>query len=395
MQATSPSFSRLVGGILLVAGSCIGAGMLGLPVLSGAAGFTPSIFVFLICWLFMVSTGFLLLEVNLWFGQSANLITMAEQTLGRWGKGVSWVVFLYLFYCLMVAYMAASGTLVADFTAVYAKAPIPKWLGSLLFSLIFGALIYKGTHAVDWFNRLLMGGLVVAYVTLILLGAKHVNVSLLGRQDWKAATLVVPIAVISFGYHNLLPSLTSYLDGHVRSLKWVILVGSAIPLLIYLIWEWLILGIVPAQEFQGALDQGELATQSLYNVVGSSWIAGLAQAFAFFAIITSFLSVALSFVDFLADGLGIRNSLNRIVPIALVLVPPFVFALLHPTIFLIALNYASGFGAVILFGIVPALMVWKGRYQKKISAPQLVPGGKFVLILIFLFSGWVMLLQVL
>ena len=52
------------GGILLVAGCCIGAGMLGLPVLSAQAGFAPSILMFFVCWLFMARTGLLLLEVN-------------------------------------------------------------------------------------------------------------------------------------------------------------------------------------------------------------------------------------------------------------------------------------------------------------------------------------------
>ncbi|NGX44712.1 MAG: hypothetical protein K1060chlam3_00887, partial [Candidatus Anoxychlamydiales bacterium] len=33
----------VLGGMLLIAGSCIGAGMLGLPVLLGLTGFFPSI----------------------------------------------------------------------------------------------------------------------------------------------------------------------------------------------------------------------------------------------------------------------------------------------------------------------------------------------------------------
>ena len=79
----------LFGGILLVAGCCIGAGMLGLPVLSAEAGFKPSIFIFIICWLYMVTTGLLLLEVNLWFGKEINIVTMSEKTLGPIGKAVS------------------------------------------------------------------------------------------------------------------------------------------------------------------------------------------------------------------------------------------------------------------------------------------------------------------
>jgi len=59
-----------------------------------------------------------------------------------------------------------------------------------------------------------------------------------------------------------------------------------------------------------------------------------------------------------------------------------------------ALNYAGGFGAVIIFGILPALMVWSGRYNKGLKGPQFIPGGKIMLVLVMLCSLGVLLLQV-
>lgn len=383
-----------IGGILLVAGCCIGAGMLGLPVLSAQAGFQPSLVMFFICWLYMLFTGLLLLEVNLWYGGEIGVITMAERTLGRTGKIVSWLVFAFLFYSLMVAYIAASGSLMTDFIGEATGYYLHSNVGSVFFCLLFGVLLYLGTGAVDWFNRLLMLGLVLSYVILVGVGASHVQPNLLQHHNWSAVTMVIPAMIISFGFHNLIPSLTTYFHGHVKSLKGVVILGSAIPLLIYLIWEWLILGIVPLQDFQTALDQGEIATEALKNSVGASWVVDVAQFFAFFAIVTSFLSVALSFVDFLADGLKIKKTpQGKMLLALLVLGPPFLCALLYPTIFLTALNIAGGFGAVILFGILPALMVWKGRYTQQLGLPQLVPGGKPLLIVIIGFAVWVMALQ--
>lgn len=387
--------SSLLGGILLIAGCCIGAGMLGLPVLSAMAGFVPATFIFIICWLFMVSTGLLLLEVNLWFGEDINIVTMAERTLGAPGKWVSWFVFLFLFYCLMVAYVAASGSLMADLMEQCIGWSLSHALGSLAFCLLFGLLIYLGTGAVDWFNRILMLGLILSYVLLISMGFNHVDTSLLKHQDWHAAAMVVPAVIVSFGFHNLVPSLNNYFKGQVKTLVTAIFIGSAIPLVIYLLWEWLILGLVPLANFKGALDQGELATHALKTAVGVSWILDIAQAFAFFAIITSFLSVALSFVDFLADGLNIKKTAQgKIFLISLVLLPPFICSLIYPSVFLMALNYAGGFGAATLFGILPALMAWKGRYQSPDNPDRLhlVPGGKPVLVAIIVFALAVMIL---
>lgn len=393
---TSPSIQKgsLLGGTLLVAGCCIGAGMLGLPVLSAQAGFIPSAFVFFFCWLFMLSTGLLLLEVNLWYGGEVSIITMAGRTLGHPGKIVSWLVFLFLFYSLMVAYVAASGSLINDFIGQSTGMQWHVGVGELLFCLLFGIVLYLGTGAVDWFNRFLMLGLVISYVALISFGARHVNSDLLVHHDWTAASLVIPAVIVSFGFHNLIPSLTTYFNSQVKPLILSIVLGSLIPLFIYLIWEWLILGIVPLQNFESALDQGEIATDALKQAVGTSWVVSVAQSFAFFAIVTSFLSVALSFVDFLADGLKIKKSpQGKIILAFLVLGPPFICALLYPTIFLIALNTAGGFGAVILFGILPALMVWKGRYSQNLEKPQLVPGGKPLLVFIIGLSAWIIALQ--
>lgn len=387
----------LLGGILLVAGCCIGAGMLGLPILSAMAGFKPSIFMFILSWIFMLSTGLLLLEVNLWFKEDINIVTMAGRTLGKWGKVIAWVVFLFLFYCLMVAYSAGSGALVADFLEEPLGFLLPSWVGSFFMVAIFGVMIYLGTKAVDEFNRLLMLGLILSYILLVVMGTPHVNLSYLAHENWGASLLVIPAMIVSFGFHNLVPSLTTYLNHDIKRLRWTLIIGSAIPLIIYLVWEWLLLGLIPVEGkngFKEAFDQGDMTTRVLKAAVGSSWIVEIAHYFAFFAVVTSFLAVALSFVDFLSDGLHVKKTpKGKIFLCLLALMPPFLFALIYPKIFLVALGYAGGFGAVILFGLLPVAMAWSGRYIKKLNQPQILPGGKFALILIVICSLIVILLQ--
>lgn len=385
------------GAILLIAGCCIGAGMLGLPVISAVAGFEPSLFMFLISWLFMTSTALLLLEVNLWFSDEVSIISMADKTLGFAGKIVGWLCFAFLFYALGVAYISASGELISDFMNETTGLKISPWIGSLGVSVLFGLFVYLGTHSVDLFNRLLMAGLVISYILLVILGAPHVNSDYLKHKDWSMAALVLPVMIISFGFHNLVPSLTTYLKKDVRRLRLAIICGSSIPLIVYLIWEWLILGLVPVNGEGGFLEvvqEGNMATEVLKNAVGSLWVVDVVQYFAFFAILTSFLGNSLSFVDFLADGLKIeKDRIGKFFLCLIVIAPSFILALIYPRIFLIALNYAGAFGAVILFGILPALMVWSGRYYKKLGIKQVVPGGKIVLIAIILFSVAIMTLQ--
>lgn len=386
------------GAMLLIAGCCIGAGMLGLPVISALAGFKPSLLMFLLSWLFMTSTALLLLEVNLWFSEEISLISMAGRTLGIAGKVVSWGCFLFLFYALGVAYIAGSGQLVSSFFEQAAGISLPVWVGSAAIGLLFGICVYLGTKAVDLFNRLLMVGLICSYVLLVALGAPHVHAEYLEYKNWAVAPFVLPLMIISFGFHNLVPSLSTYLRWDLSRMRIAILGGSGLALGIYLIWEWLILGLASAPgqgTLHQVLDEGEMATQFLKDAVGSSWVVDMAQYFAFFAIVTSFLGNSLSFVDFLADGLKIRKEgLRKVLLCLLVIAPPFILSLIYPHIFLIALNMAGAFGAVILFGVLPALMAWSGRYFKKSGQAHLLPGGKIALAAIIIFALWLMSMQV-
>lgn len=390
---------NLIGGILLVAGCCIGAGMLGLPVLSAMAGFKPSVVLFLISWLFMCCTGLLLLEVTLWFKDEVNVVSMAERTLGIFGKCIAWAVFLFLFFSLLVAYVSASGELFSDYVEGVFSVHVPQWLGSLTMSLFFGVMIYLGMGAADRLNRILMCGLILSYLLLVCLGSTHVNLILLEHVNWKEAAFVLPVLIISFGFHNLVPSLTHYLKRDVKQLRLVILIGSAIPLVVYLAWEWVILGLVPLEgkgSFQEALSHGDIATHALKSAIGASWIVAVGESFAFFALITSFLGVSLSFLDFLSDGLKIKkDSKGTLLLCCLVLGPPFLLSLIYPHLFLLALNCAGGFGAVIIFGILPACMVWSGRYKHQLGTKPLVPGGKATLCAVVLFSTFIIIVQIL
>lgn len=391
------SRGRVFGAILLIAGCCIGTGMLGLPVVSALSGFIPSLVMFLIGWLFMLSTGLLLLEINLWYPEETNIVSMANRLLGPIGKGVAWGGFLFLFYTIILSYISGCGDLLKDFLFKTGGWNLPSWIGSVICTAVLSLMLYWGTRAADYFNRLLMLGLILCYIALVVIGIPHIHLDLLTYSNWDYSPAVLPLVIISFGFHNLVPSLVTYLKRDAYPLRLAIIIGSMIPLFVYIVWEFLILGLVPVEGANGlkaTFEQGQMATHALQFVTQNQMVTIAAQLFAFFAITTSFIGVALSFIDFLADGLSIKKTTKgKFALCCLVLLPPLFFAINYPDIFLYALGYAGGVGAVLLFGLLPALMTWSGRYRKKIIAPEIVPGGKAVLLLIMSFSMAMMFYQ--
>ena len=170
--------NHYIGGVLLVAGTTIGAGMLALPVMSSFVGFFPSIMIFLLCWGVMLATAFFFLDVNLAVKGEPNLISMAHQTLGGWGKGVSWAFYLLLLYSLTAAYIAASAPLFSSAFFYITGKMLPQWVAPFCLPLIFGFFVYLGTLGVDLINRLLMVGLCVAYVLLVGFLPEYIEVDL-------------------------------------------------------------------------------------------------------------------------------------------------------------------------------------------------------------------------
>lgn len=380
---------RLLGGILLVAGTTIGAGMLALPVATAAAGLWPALLLFGVVWFFMIHSAFLMLEVNFAVGVHGNVITMARRTLGPVGAGVAWVSYLLLLYALMAAYISGSGALLAE--SVGSVLPLKPSLSGLPFVLLFGGLVYGGVRSVDRLNRILMVGLGACFIALIGAVLPHADSGYLLHAAPKAVLAPLSVVVTSFGFHIILPSLASYLEGSLSKMRLCLWIGGVIPVVIYLLWEVAILGIIPLTGDQGLsamLEGGQPAaslTHALAAATGWPFLKPVMTLFSFSAILTSFLGVSLSLSDFLFDGLRIAKSKGgRILVTLLTFAPSLFFALCYPRGFITALSYGGVFVAVLL-GLLPTAMAWSVRYHKRVTSPYRAFGGRPLLLLAMAF----------
>lgn len=374
----------LFGGTLLVAGTSIGGGMLALPVMTSLGGFFPSLVIYFCCWMFMAATGLLLLEVSLWMKKEANLVTMAERTLGFPGKVAAWVLYLFLFYCLTLAYIVGCGNLIIQLTGN----SLPDWVGPLIFIAVFAPIVVAGAHLVDKVNSWLMLGLGVTYFIFVYLGISHIKPELLTNHNWSLSLIALPITFTSFAYQGIIPTLVTYLDHNAKKVRYTIILGTTIPFLTYVIWQGLILGIVPTEGPGGlaeCLANGDNAVVPLKKCLNSPIVYTVGQFFAFFALVTSFFGVTLGLKDFLVDGLKMnQNSYNKWLVGSMIFLPPLLVALVYPKVFLLALDFAGGFGCALLLGLLPILMVWSGRYKLGLNstATYQVAGGRALLIVL-------------
>ena len=385
----------VISATLLIAGTTIGAGMLAIPLVTVSSGFIPAVVITFLVWVFMYLTGLLFLEATLWMHKGANILSMSKRFLKNRGKIISGFTFVFLYYCLMIAYFAAGAPLLATFINAIFQINITGWPVYGVFALLFGSIVAVGIKFINRVNYILMTALIISFIGLIAGGSKVVEMERLFYQDWKNVLFAAPILFGAFGYHNVIPSLTFHFKENEKLMRRAIFFGSIIPFIIYVAWQWLIIGAVPKEIVSVALQKGQPITVALQSITGIGWIKAMGRTFGLFAIITSILGVSFSVVDFLGDGLKMkRYGKDRLLLCLLTFIPPFIISALDPSIFVLAISVAGGFGEAYLNGILPALLVWKGRYKKNLKSKRLY-GGKITLGLIFFIGLIVMLLEVL
>lgn len=387
--AESCSKESIKGGVMLITGCCVGAGMIGLPLATALSGFLPSLFAFFLVWAFMISTGLLLLEANLWFRKRVNLLSITEHLIGKFGKYICGFVFLFLFFSLIIAYLSGTGTLLANFLSQISGKLISSKEGILICSIATGWFLFQGISKIDIVNRICIIGMLFFYLLIVALGLPNIDTKNLAYAEFGKSTLLsVPVILVAFGYQNLIPSLTTYLKKDVKKIKQTIFLGCSFPFLIYVVWEMVIFSLAPPDYFKTAdIKNNQFMINLLNQSLHFSHLNLFIALFSFFALVTSLLTVALSCIDFLSDVIRIKHEkFNRLFLCLLVLVFPTIFSLNHSDFFLKGLSLAGGLGAVLLFGMIPVLIVWKGRYHKKLQGKPLLPGGRISLILLFLIS---------
>ncbi|EEZ41346.1 TPA: aromatic amino acid transport family protein [Photobacterium damselae] len=394
------SFNKTFGSMLIIAGTTIGAGMLALPLASAGLGFTTSILIMIGMWALMSYTALLMLEVHQYADKSATLHTLAYKLLGRKGQVIASGAMLFLFYALCAAYIAGGGAqLHQKIQSLHVD--IAPQIATVVFTFVIASVVAIGTHSVDIVNRVLFTAKIIAMAVMLALLLPQVKSHNLLEMPMQQGLIIsaLPVVFTSFGFHGSIPSIVRYLGLNIPNLKKVMIFGSALPLIVYLLWQLATQGILSQSELLANTDLTQFInalSQRLHNpLVGQS-----VSLFADLALATSFLGVSLGLFDFLADTLRRKATLaGRVQTACVTFIPPLAFALFYPQGFIMALGYAA-IALVILAIFLPVAMVWQQRKQKATSTQEntsdyQVMGGKLSLITVIVIGVIIILSQLL
>ena len=361
----------LFGGACIIAGVCVGAGMLGLPA-SGAGAWTIwTIIAITFTMLVMTFSGWLLLDVYKDYDLRASFNTVTQNILGNKMNVINNIAVYFVGGILLYAYITASGGILENLTHSWIDlGEFGSRIWSIIFVGCFSFFVWHSTRLVDRISVILILFMAISFVLSISGLITNLNVSYLfdtqntaGTDYAKYVLAVFPVALTSFGYHHSVSSMRAYY-GNEKQAKYAISIGTFIALVLYLLWVISIFGVLPREKFGPIIASNselDVLLDSIGNILETSYIKQMLNAFSIAAILSSFIGVGLGTFDFLSDFFKFDdNKVGRTKAWAVTFLPPLFFSLLSPLGFLKAIGYA-GAVATLWTCMTPALLAYKTR----------------------------------
>ncbi len=381
-------------GAALVAGGAIGAGMFALP-LAGAGAWTAwTVFGLSLICILTISAASILLEVHKRFELGASFHTLVLKSFGpilAWLNNLS-IVFIMLI--LMYAYITAGGRVLQNSVVgvfnVESADHFARYLPSVLFSSVIALFVWLGAGLVSRLSMLLIAMMSVSFLMVMVSLWPQMDMSILTTGDsfsrldslWSA----IPVFVAAFACGGIVPSLVDYYNGDIGRARRSVVSGALLSLLVYAIWVLGCFALLGQSQLASLNEQGAGLAQllvALKAVGGKAYIVGLLNWFSHFAVITSFLSIALGLVHFLLDRFSFKHTVrSRLLATLIVFIPPTIASLIAPYGFVTAIAYA-GFFVAISFFIIPSLLYVK-HYRWSLQATLVLLAGCLVIVL----KGW-------
>jgi tyrosine-specific transport protein len=386
--------------IALMAATSIGAAILFFPTLLIPTGFILSLILLLLAWAVMNYTGFLFLEVTLWFPPGSHFITMGQKLLGRPITIMNWLIYLLLTYLLLSAYLMSFVTLLTNVLSYFGDSL--QYVRYILFLgvLLIACLLYFFRPIIQYFIVALVLLLFIFLVIFFGFSVPHLHSKLLVEHHEHLILTAISLVLIAFGYHFIIPKVRDGIDGEqFKNARRIIFFTGLLLLAIYLLWLIVIFGVLPVLNkygFMHYLHTPPFTTSinhSFQWTAGRSWVL-LGHVIFLCALCTSFLKITNSLYNVTAKIFNVTNNAgSKLLLLVFIFLPPLVYISFFSHALIFALTIV-GILISYLYIITPAVMCWIGRHAKQTSFGYRVKGGRLVLAGVILVGLVLMALQI-
>lgn len=331
-------------------GTIIGAGILGLPYIFAKSGFLVGLF-----WL--ITIGAVMLFVNLCIGEIGlrtkgrhQLSGYAEKYLGKWGKRIMFFAMIFGVYSALIAYLIGEGQSLSKLL----PGNISPLILGIGFWLVMTLLIKEGLRGL---KKIETWGVIAIIIIIIGIFIRFFpQIQTPGLLIWNQSNLTLPIGIIMFallGFTSI-PELREEIRGQEKLLKKAIIIGSVIPIILYILFSATFIGILGKNITQVAtLSFGPFIT-----------ILGI------FTMLTSYFVLSFSLHDTLRYDLKTTKKTN----ILITSIIPLILYILITEFQLLGFSSILGIGGVISGGLTGILIIIINKRAKNTKQTNKKPG---------------------
>ncbi|MEX0932732.1 MAG: aromatic amino acid transport family protein [Candidatus Pacearchaeota archaeon] len=224
-----------------LAGTTIGAGILGLPYVFSKSGFFVGAFWIILLGAMMVFVNLCLGEVSLRTKKNHQLPGYAERYLGPIGKKLVLFSVMFGIYAALLAYLIGEGQSLS--TLIFGDLSYSVHFG-ITFWLFMTILLREGLRNLKRVE--LYGVVIIISVILLIFFLLFQDIRYSNLTTFDATNFFLPFGVVLFsmlGFTSI-PELRLEIKGHERKLKKAIILGTIIPIILYLIFTFVFVGVL-------------------------------------------------------------------------------------------------------------------------------------------------------
>ena len=361
--------NKTLGGSIIIAGTSIGAGMLALPIAVYNVGVSYGIVAIIVMMFFSGYGAYLIAKACIFYPKAESLHGLATSFLNKVGSKVILIATLFLYWSLCSAYISGISNKIVSTLDIEILTQHSVSIVSLMISIGMGICLIIGTQLIDNFNRIAFFIMIscLAFIILML----STNIKLDYTPSLLEVIAILPLIFTSFGYHIVVPSVSSYLSHNSKKINHSLIGGNLTPTIIYFLWVIVVIGSIPeATMHTTAMNSNSVGNLmgSISNLINSTIFEIVNTGFYILAMLTSFFGVSLGLKDYLSEVFHLKHNLNgNITSAILTLLIPLIISLFVPS-FVKALGLAA-IALVILAIFIPIIVILNiyKQQQKNIS----------------------------
>lgn len=354
----------LITSVSVLVGTCIGAGVLGIPYVAAQSGFFVAL-------AYLLLIGALIFVVNLYFGEiilrtkgDHQIPGYVERYLGKKGKFIAEFATVFGIYSAIIAYMVGVGGSLSyiffnhlDYTTYFGIAT----------GLLMSTLLWGGLKSLKKYEKIGVSIILILILAIFFVFVKDINFTNL--YTFNSSNIFLPFGVILFALlsFHALPELQIVLKRKEELMKKTLLIGTLVSVTFYSLFTFIVVGYKGVETPQIAT----LALGAIFIVLG------------IFTMCTSYLALGNALQDYLKLD---RKLKKRKAWFATAMIPIGIFLLTQLTD-LFSFVKILGIGGVIsggLTGILILLMVKKAKQKGNRKPEYQIPANKIILWLLIL-----------